>query len=48
MSLLETLLGEPLGKHVRHGLRREGDGEGELGIVTRHRRDVLSQIMMSK
>jgi hypothetical protein len=41
MCLFDALLCEPLGEDVRHGLGREGHGEGELGVVARHRRDVL-------
>jgi len=33
VSLLDSLLGEPLGEDVGHRLRREGYVEGELGVV---------------
>lgn len=35
-----TLLGEPLGEDIVHRDRGEGDGEGPLGVVTRHGGDV--------
>ena len=40
VALLSPLLSEPLSEDVVHGGRRESDGEGELGVVSRHGGDV--------
>jgi hypothetical protein len=42
VRLLDVVLGEPLGEHVSHRLRRIGNRKWELGIVARHGGDVLS------
>ena len=41
MSLLNTLLTEPLSKDVGHGLWWESDGEGEVLVVAGHGSNVL-------
>jgi hypothetical protein len=41
VGLLDAVLGRPLGEDVGHGLRREGDLEGKLCLVSRHGSDVL-------
>lgn len=41
VSLFHALLAEPFGEDVGHGLGRESDREGELGVVARHGGDML-------
>ena len=36
VALLEVLLAQPLGEDVTHVLRREGNGEGVVGLVLGH------------
>jgi hypothetical protein len=36
VRLLDVVLGEPLGEHVSHRLRRVGNWKWELGIIARH------------
>lgn len=40
VALLDVLLAEPLGQHVAHVLRGEGNGEGVVGLVLGHGGDV--------
>lgn len=40
MTLLDSLLAQPLGEHVVHAHRRERNVERKLGVIPRHRRDV--------
>lgn len=39
VALLDVLLAEPLGEHVTHVLRGEGNGEGVVGLVLGHSSD---------
>lgn len=41
VRLLDTLLGEPFGENVGHGLGREGNLEWELLLVLGHREYTL-------
>ena len=40
MTLLDTLLAQPLGQHVVHAHRRESDRKRKFGVVPGHRGDV--------
>lgn len=48
VGLLDAMFPEPLGKDVGHGLRREGHGEGELGVVGRHGGNTLKPCSQRK